>query len=92
MKNLALVCVVISLLSVASYSANTAPYADKKQNSQKHKKSISAGQAASMVKAKFGGKVLKVQSSGNGYRVKILKPDGRIISVFVDGVSGRIRG
>ena len=64
-----------------------------RQAEQSNKRSkISAQQAASIVKSRFGGKVLKVQSSGNGYRVKLVKPDGRILSVSVDGQTGRIKG
>ena len=59
-------------------------------------KSISAQQAARIVKNKFGGKVLKVNNSGSkknpSYRVKLLKDDGHVISVSVDGQSGRISG
>ncbi len=54
----------------------------------------SSQQAAQMVKNRFGGKVLKVKKSsskrGIGYRVKLLKADGRIISVMVDATTGRI--
>ncbi len=56
----------------------------------------SAGQAAQLVSQSMGGKVLKVQSAqvnGNpGYRVKLLKNDGSIVSVSVDAVTGRISG
>ena len=59
-------------------------------------KSISAQQAARIVKNKYGGKVLKVSNSGSknspGYRVKLLKDNGHVISVFVDAKSGRISG
>lgn len=53
-------------------------------------------QAARLVKSQFGGKILKVQRtkvSGNpGYRVKVLKDNGHVISVTVDAVTGRISG
>jgi len=56
----------------------------------------SSGQAAQLVKSRVGGKVLKVQSkkvNGRaGYKVKIIKTDGRIISVLVDAETGRIIG
>jgi len=59
-------------------------------------KSISAQQAARIVKNKFGGKVLKVNSSGSkknpSYRVKLLKDNGHVISVSVDAKSGRVSG
>ena len=59
-------------------------------------KSITAQQAARIVKNKFGGKVLKVNNSGSkknpSYRVKLLKDNGHVISVSVDAQSGRISG
>lgn len=55
-----------------------------------------AQQAARLVKGQYGGKVLKVQRSkvnGNpGYKVKILKNNGHVVSVKVDAKSGRISG
>ncbi len=53
-------------------------------------------QAARMVKNRFGGKVLKVSKKKKnnriGYKVKLIKKDGHIISVVVDAHSGRIKG
>ncbi|WDE08173.1 PepSY domain-containing protein [Thalassomonas viridans] len=72
---------------------------DKAAKKERHKKSsrkISQQQAAQKVKNRYGGKVLKVQSSKvngqAGYKVKLLKKDGHIISVLVDGHSGKIKG
>ena len=72
---------------------------DKAKKKERHKKSsgkISQQQAAQKVKQRYGGKVLKVQSSRvngqAGYKVKLLKKDGNIISVLVDGNSGKIKG
>jgi len=58
---------------------------------QGQRKKISSSQAASIVKAQYGGKILKVKGTSSGYRVKVLKGDGRISSVFVDGQTGRIK-
>jgi uncharacterized membrane protein YkoI len=59
-------------------------------------KSINARQAARIVKNKFGGKVLKVSFIGSksnpGYRVKLLKVNGHVISVHVDAKSGQVSG
>ena len=52
----------------------------------------SSKQAAQMVKARFGGKVLKVQKQKSGFRVKLIKADGHIMSVYVDAKTGRISG
>jgi len=49
-------------------------------------------QAAKIVKARFGGKVLKVKKSKSGYRVKLIKTNGHIISAFVDAKTGKIKG
>jgi uncharacterized membrane protein YkoI len=49
-------------------------------------------QAAQMAKSRFGGKVLKVQKKKSGYRVKLIKTDGHIVSVYVDAKTGRISG
>ncbi|WP_448548587.1 PepSY domain-containing protein [Thalassotalea fusca] len=59
-------------------------------------KVTSAQQAAQIVKQRYGGKVLKVQRkqlNGNtGYRVKLLKANGQVVSVTVDAATGRISG
>lgn len=51
-------------------------------------------QAARLVKGRFGGKILKVQRTkvnGNpGYKVKLLKDNGHVISVKVDATTGKI--
>lgn len=54
-----------------------------------------ATQAAQIAQRRFGGKVLKVfkvQAKKPGYRVKLIKKNGHIIAVFVDGKTGRISG
>jgi len=70
--------------------------ANKKERNKKSSRKISQQQAAQKVKSRYGGKVLKVQSSKvngqAGYKVKLLKKDGHIISVLVDGKSGKIKG
>ena len=51
-------------------------------------------QATQMVKSKYGGKVLSVQSTqvnGNpGYRAKLLSADGVVFYVSIDAVSGQM--
>lgn len=50
--------------------------------------------AAKIVRLRYGGKILKANKKvSNGrvvYRVKVLKKDGKIISVQVDGHNGRV--
>jgi hypothetical protein len=56
----------------------------------------SARQAAEKVLNRYGGKVLKVSkkkvNGSQGYKVKLLKGNGQIISVIVDASSGRMKG
>jgi len=47
-------------------------------------------QAVAMVQRQYQGKVLSVQSSGSGYRVKLLNNDGQVFSVSVDAATGRV--
>jgi uncharacterized membrane protein YkoI len=68
-------------------------------SSSKHKKQDNAEfrvksskQAAKAAKGRFGGKVLKVQKQKSGYRVKLIKTNGQIVSVYVDAKTGRIKG
>lgn len=44
---------------------------------------LTASQAAARAKAQYGGKVLKVTPSGNGYRVKMLTEAGRVRTVTI---------
>ncbi len=57
---------------------------------------ISQSRAASLVKQRYGGKVLKVQRSKSGnkitYRVKLLQESGRVRQVVVDAQTGAILG
>lgn len=50
----------------------------------------SPDQAVAVVQRQYRGKVLSVQSSGSGYRVKILNNDGQVFSVSVDAATGRV--
>ncbi|MGL4577480.1 MAG: PepSY domain-containing protein [Shewanella xiamenensis] len=50
----------------------------------------SPDQAVAMAQRQYRGKVLSVQSSGSGYRVKILNNDGQVFSVSVDAATGRV--
>jgi len=54
------------------------------------KKSISSQQAASVVKKRYGGTVLKVQKDKSAYKVKIVKPNGQVISKKVNATTGKI--
>jgi len=71
-------------------SATNVIKTNQQANSQLRVKS--SRQAAQMVKGRFGGKVLKVQKQKSGYRVKLIKADGHIVSVYVDAKTGRVSG
>ena len=84
------------LVVFSSYAAaQGSSSASNKKNQQSSKQQVvvkSANQAAKMAKARYGGKVLKVQTKSSGYKVKLIKNDGNIISIFVNAKSGRISG
>lgn len=60
------------------------------KNEQRRLAVNSPDQAVAMAQRQYRGKVLSVQSSGSGYRVKILNNDGQVFSVAVDAVTGRV--
>lgn len=66
--------------------------AQTNQQAKQHLSVNSSQQAAQMAKGRFGGKVLKVQKQKSGYRVKLIKTDGNIISVVVNARTGHISG
>lgn len=86
---LLLACLVI-LAGTYSAVASSSPYYVGAQSFD----IANSQQAARLVKGRFGGKVLKVQRTkvnGNpGYKVKLLKDNGHVISVKVDATNGRI--
>ncbi|WNC68581.1 PepSY domain-containing protein [Thalassotalea nanhaiensis] len=51
-------------------------------------------QAAKLVKSRMGGKVLSVKAvkGQQAYKVKLLKDDGQIVSVYVNAKTGKIKG
>ncbi len=59
---------------------------------QASKKVTSSKQAAKLVQKKYGGKVLKVnkQKNNSGYKVKIVKPNGQVVSKSVNAKTGKI--
>jgi len=85
---------VVTFSLGANAQATFAPLSITNKSSQptKQLKVNNSQQAAQMAKSRFGGKVLKVQKKKSGYRVKLIKTDGHIISVYVDAITGRISG
>ena len=56
---------------------------------------ISQDEAVAMVREQTGGKVLRVDRQVEGesivYRIRVLKPDGRLREYRVDAATGRVR-
>jgi len=81
---------------MASAQGSTFSPVKKNTKSKSTLRVYSAQQAAQLVKRRLGGKVLKVNKqtiNGNsGYKVKLIKKNGYIVSVLVDAKSGRIIG
>ena len=84
--------VTLSVSTIAQGSFATLSNTVKANQPSKQLRVSSSRQAAQMAKGRFGGKVLKVQKQKSGYRVKLIKTDGHIISVYVDAKTGRISG
>lgn len=73
--------------SVSSIKANGSSSKQKTVN-----KVNNSSEAARIVKRKIGGKVLKVKNNGrSGFKVKVIKPNGHIISVTVDAKTGKVK-
>jgi len=79
---------LFTLLIGSGFITTEALAADKHAN----KKVTSSKQAAKMVQKKFGGKVLKVnkQKNNTDYKVKIVKPNGQVVSKKVNAKTGKI--
>jgi hypothetical protein len=76
------------LLSIATFGAGSALAIDKQAN----KKVTSSKQAAKIVQKQYGGKVLNVkkQKNNSSYKVKIVKPNGHVVSKKVNAKTGKI--
>ena len=81
----------MSISAHGSFAVNTNTVKANQQSKQQLRVR-SSQQAAQIAKGRFGGKVLKVKKQQSGYRVKLIKSDGHIISVYVDAKTGRISG
>ncbi|ALO34207.1 hypothetical protein CMT41_05285 [Colwellia sp. MT41] len=79
-------------MSVLTLCASDAWSAEKQVHKQGNKKVTSSKQAAKIVQKQYGGRVLKVNKQKNnaGYRVKIVKPNGQVISKKVNAKTGKI--
>jgi len=71
----------ITLLFSTSSQANVK--ADKLQ--------VNREQAAALAQQRYPGKIVKVQTEKQYYRIRVLQADGRVITVLVDGQTGRVK-
>lgn len=54
-------------------------YGNGRRGQQRY--SLSPQQAAQRARSEYGGQVLKVQPAGDGYQVRLLQQDGRVVTV-----------
>jgi len=53
---------------------------------------ISASEAKSIAKRRAGGgEVVDISRNGNTYRVRVIRKDGRVVDVFIDATTGRVK-
>ncbi|SEA57339.1 PepSY domain-containing protein [Alkalimonas amylolytica] len=71
-----LLVVLLSLLPIAA-SASSSPSVNKEQ-------------AAELALQRFPGRVLNVKTEQQNYRIRVLQRDGRVVTVIVDGRTGRV--
>ncbi|GHG01236.1 PepSY domain-containing protein [Thalassotalea marina] len=85
------VALMLTISGITAIECKAAPYF----NGQ-HYKVNNAQQAARLVKKHTGGKVLKVERAkvnGNpGYKVKVLKDNGHVVSMKIDAITGKVSG
>lgn len=52
---------------------------------------ITKEQATQLAQQRYPGRIVKVHTENNQYRIRLLQADGRVITVVVDERSGQIR-
>jgi len=94
MKLFSVLCLVI-IVSISQVNFTFAENHNQ-QTAHNNLRVKNSQQAAQIVKARLGGKVLKVtKNKGNGqasYRVKLVKKDGHVVSVLVNAKTGKLSG
>lgn len=70
-------------------------YADRGGSVHEQRLALSLDEAADQVRGAFGGQVIAASSARangrEGYRIRVILDDGRVITVFVDAESGAMR-
>jgi len=94
MKLFSVLCLVI-IVSISQVNFTFAENHNQ-QTAHNNLRVKNSQQAAQIVKARLGGKVLKVSKNKvNGqasYRVKLVKKDGHVVSVLVNAKTGKLSG
>lgn len=80
------------VVAYGNFSSTITTIKANQQSSKQQLRVKSPTQAAQLAQRRFGGKILKVQTQKSGYKVKLIKNNGHIISVFVNAKSGKISG
>ena len=87
---------IAAVLCVCAVTVGTAPaMADSRAQFWVQSSMLSLDEAADRVQGAFGGRVVAAQpvraGGRDGFRVRVLLDDGRVITVFVDADSGAMR-
>lgn len=75
--------VILTIVLLCSTLAQADDKSDKLQ--------VSREQAAALAQQRYPGKIVKVQTQKQYYRIRVLQADGRVVTVLVDGQSGRVK-
>lgn len=75
--------VILTIVLLCSSLAQADDKSDKLQ--------VSREQAAALAQQRYPGKIVKVQTQKQYYRIRVLQADGRLVTVLVDGQSGRVK-
>lgn len=55
-------------------------------------KQISPSQAKAIARSRVkGGEVVDISRSGNTYRVRVIARDGRVVDIYIDATTGRVK-
>jgi uncharacterized membrane protein YkoI len=73
--------IIIALLFSATSAAMSSP----------KRPAVSKEQAATLAQQRYPGKIVKVQTEQQNYRIRVLQSDGRVVTVLVDGRSGQVQ-
>lgn len=79
----------VSLVSTTPFFAQNT----EKQNYQKlAQNKISASRAKSIARRYVGGgEVVDISRTGSTYRVRVIAKDGRVVDVYIDAKTGRVK-